>query len=109
MIPEDIEDTERMEREKREHREACPGRRLVIKCPGGIVGTTVEIDGVPVHGITEIGFRHDAGDVPRVTLTLLPRTVEIEGNAEVERTTICPACKVRQKEKADAYTALEPE
>lgn len=45
-------------------------------------GTIVEIDGMLMKGVTNIGFEHIVGRIPVVTLTLFA-TVEITGVAHL--------------------------
>lgn len=49
-----------------------------------VFGTTVEIDGQQIHKVKSISFRHDAGDVPVLTLEVFAMDgCEITGGAEV--------------------------
>lgn len=57
--------------------------KIHIKKVAGKFGTVVTIDGRPVGGVSFVGFRHEAGELPIVKLELIGTEVEIEGEALV--------------------------
>lgn len=46
-------------------------------------GTEILVDGKPFHGITSIYTDHTVGEVPEVTMTILPSRCEVETCAEL--------------------------
>ena len=53
---------------------------------GGAPVTTVRIDGQDVSGMTtEVTFCHKGGEIPTVTITLVPETVSIQAVGNVAK------------------------
>lgn len=51
-------------------------------------GTTVEIDGCKMSGVKGISFSHAVGELPSLTLVLVPvNGYEVEGGADLRETT----------------------
>lgn len=46
-------------------------------------GTEILVDGKPFRGITSIYTDHTAGEIPKVTMTILPSRCEVETCAEL--------------------------
>jgi hypothetical protein len=62
-----------------------PRVTIIVETTVGL-DTRVLLDGKEVPGVRDVIFRHEAGDVPRITLELLPETVEFEGDFPAEIT-----------------------
>lgn len=73
--------------------------KVAIKAVGGIGGTTVEINGEHVPCVRVISFCHEAGQLPRLEIEVLPNEVSIEGDAQVARVVRCPDCRNVVKQK----------
>ncbi len=53
----------------------------------------VYVDDLQMRGVHGISVSIPLQGIPSVTLELYPTELVIEGTAEVERVTMCPACK----------------
>lgn len=80
--------------------------KIRIEAAKQVSGTRVWIDDVEIHKIRNVEFGHPAGDIPTVTLLLIPDKIEISGEvAEVHtlHSTICPQCNAMNEAARERY------
>ena len=53
--------------------------QVTIRSPYRFNGTTVEIDGQKIEHVRTVRFEHVAGDMPRLTIELIPRGMDFAG------------------------------
>lgn len=70
------------------------------------IGTVVVIDGVEVPRLKNLTLTHRAGELPTLTLEILPRTVTFEGGVEVNAISVCPACHAKSEEYMENFRVL---
>jgi len=70
-----------------------------------INGTECYLNGVKVAKMFNVSFEHPVGDLPRVTLSVYPTQLVMQGAAYVEVIAFCPNCRARMDENRESIHA----
>jgi len=81
---------------------------VTIKLSDLLTGSKVWIDGKEIHDIGAIHVEHVAGDISKVSLVLVPKSVIIEGKAEVHTLQI-PKAHRHPYENEDCHCDSPPD
>lgn len=70
------------------------------------VRSEITVDGQPMHGVRCVSIRHEAGELPIVTLELFAAmTLELQG-ANVLQVPLCPVCNQQFRDSLKTADAV---